>query len=1196
MKIKDMFEHDIDRNINGVIKVDQEDDGSVRQELNEYVVTDELRRHFKTLFDAYNRALDAPTDKVGVWISGSFGSGKSHFLKMLSYLFTNREAAGKTAIEYIAPRFEDDELADKAKRAAGVTTDAILFNMGIKSPLNKDGSAVARIFAKMYYESRGFYGADFKLARLERRIDDAGKTQEFRAAFEEVNHSPWVDGREDYDFNSDDVIEALSRTGVMSKDEAERWYEKSESNDFSIDQLTDDIAKYTKRREQECGGSYRMIFMADEMSQFIASDTELMLNLQSIVEALGTKCGGRVWVMVTGQQAIDQITKVKGSDFSKIQDRFNTRLSLSSSCADEVIRRRILAKNQAANDLLKAEYQERSAVLNNLYSFKDAAADLIGYEGAEDFASTYPFADYQFKLIQKIMDEMRNHGASGKNSSSAERSMLSGFQDSARCIEDKDQNALVPLWRFYNTISTSLEDYHRRVVLRAADAAQKGQGLEECDIPVLKLLFLILYVDKDMPANVDNLVTLMTDDVRTDRIVVREQISQSLERLVRQNYVARNGETYKYLTDEEQEIAQQISRVQPDATKITSKAAQIMFRQVFENAKVSVGKNVFDVEEYLDDTRYNSASGLALRVISGVDGAPIPSREDLLLSSSRGEAIVVLDSQQDYYDCLYQSACIEQYLNSRQADNRSEVVASILRGKQEERVALDKRAEDLMRQAVLHGTFYVYGSEYSPVKSASAKNMIEDCVRQLVSVTYNKLSLIDKNYDSDVQIKQILTAYTPAMNGQEPNAGAIEAVMRLLEARAAQHMQVTMSELLETYHAKPYGWAEIDIAAVVATLLAQKRARLLCAGQAIDLRDSKIIDYLRKAAKARQAVVEARQQLSRSAISKARQAVEELSGNHTLPLEEDSLAEACRGELEKRRDSLASLLSVKYQRNPDYPGYKEVVNAKNLIEGLLQSGRDAVDLIMAIAAKENELRDTAEDLEDIDEFFDSKVTVFDGACEIFKQMESERDYFEGASETLDALSVIGEAVKQPSLSLQFQKLSEANLQVRAAYKELLDQKRIAMLNSVEERYGDIEAYAQSKGIALARIGESRSARKDEVHNAATLTALDAVPVKLDRAQTTLYKMIDDAYEEANRPKPANTSVTVTTDHSGSAAPGSPNEPQSAPAPRRRVKSVSRSMVFRPLELNSQQQIDEYLDAARKELLRSLEGNDAIRLG
>ena len=315
-----------------------------------------------------------------------------------------------------------------------------------------------------------------------------------------------------------------------------------------------------------------------------------------------------------------------------------------------------------------------------------------------------------------------------------------------------------------------------------------------------------------------------------------------------------------------------------------------------------------------------------------------------------------------------------------------------------------------------------------------------------------------------------------------------------------------------------------------------------------------------------------------------------------MPLEEDSLADACRRELEKRRDGLASLLSVEYLRNPNYPGYKEVVDAKNLIEGLLQSGRDAVDLIMAIAGKENELGDTAEDLEDIDEFFGSKVAVFDSACEIFKRLENERDYFEGASETLDALSVIGKAVGQPSLNLRFQKLSEANLKVRDAYKELLDQKRTDMLNSVEECFRDIEAYAQNKGVALARIGEAHSARKNEVHDASTLTALDAVPVRLDRAQAALYESIDDANEEKNRPKPANTNVTVTTDHSGTAAPDLSNKSQPSPAPKRRVKSISRSRVFRPLELSSQQQIDEYLEAARKELLRSLEGNDAIRLG
>ncbi|MBM6989328.1 MAG: hypothetical protein I3I99_06990 [Olsenella umbonata] len=84
MRIRDMFERDIDRNINGVVQVS--DERSVAQELDEYVVTSELRRHFSDFFDAYTEALDTPTDRIGVWVSGYFGSGKSHFIKILSYL------------------------------------------------------------------------------------------------------------------------------------------------------------------------------------------------------------------------------------------------------------------------------------------------------------------------------------------------------------------------------------------------------------------------------------------------------------------------------------------------------------------------------------------------------------------------------------------------------------------------------------------------------------------------------------------------------------------------------------------------------------------------------------------------------------------------------------------------------------------------------------------------------------------------------------------------------------------------------------------------------------------------------------------------------------------------------------------------------------------------------------------------------
>ena len=182
MRIQDMFERDIDRNINGVIKIEQNDEEVIEQELAEYVVTNELRGHFSTFFDAYERALDAPTDKIGVWISGFFGSGKSHFLKMLSYLLSGQTANGRAAIDIIAPRFEDPMIEAKARRAVGVPTETILFNIDSKGPSNKDKTAILRIFARVFFEHLGFYGEDLKLARLERDIDQKGKTEASRTA------------------------------------------------------------------------------------------------------------------------------------------------------------------------------------------------------------------------------------------------------------------------------------------------------------------------------------------------------------------------------------------------------------------------------------------------------------------------------------------------------------------------------------------------------------------------------------------------------------------------------------------------------------------------------------------------------------------------------------------------------------------------------------------------------------------------------------------------------------------------------------------------------------------------------------------------------------------------------------------------------------------------------------------------------
>ena len=353
MRLHDIYKSDIDRDINGVIKVAQDDEASIKQELVEYVITRELRKHFTTFLNNYEHSIDYPTDKMGVWISGFFGSGKSHFLKILSYLLSNQIVAGRPAIRYFEDKFDDPMMYAQLERCASVPTDTILFNIDSKSPINKDSTAILRVFAKVFYEHQGFYGNDLKVAKLEQFITKKGKMDAFKEEFESINGDSWENARDAFAFWEDDIVDVLQSVLGISETAARNWFNGEETAELTIEQLVTEIRDYVNSR----GKDYRLLFMIDEVGQYIGSDGSLMLNLQTIVEEIGSKCGGRVWVMVTSQEAIDSITKISGDDFSKIQGRFNTRLSLSSSSVDEVIKKRILAKTDIAQQMLQMRFR-----------------------------------------------------------------------------------------------------------------------------------------------------------------------------------------------------------------------------------------------------------------------------------------------------------------------------------------------------------------------------------------------------------------------------------------------------------------------------------------------------------------------------------------------------------------------------------------------------------------------------------------------------------------------------------------------------------------------------------------------------------------------------------------------------------------------------------------------------------------------
>lgn len=397
-------------------------------------------------------------------------------------------------------------------------TDTILFNIDIEGSINKDKTAVLRVFAKMFYNYLGFYGENLKVAKLEQFIEKRGKTAEFRRVFEEKNGGPWLESRDAFAFFEDDVVDTLKEVLGMSEDAARNWFNGTETVETSIAQLVSEMKDYVDNKTDD----FRLLFMVDEVGQYVGGDTDLLINLQSLVEKIGSECGGKIWVVCTGQEAIDEIIKARENEFSRIQARFKTRLSLTSSSADEVIQKRILKKKPEVEPALEQVYSQNDSVLRNLFSFTDAMLDIKGYTGPQDFVRNFPFVPYQFIIMQKVFAEIRKHGNSGKHLSGGERSMLSGFQEAAQKIQDKDEYALAPFYLFYDTVHTFLDSSIRRVIERCQKAADNGDGIEQQDVDVLKLLYLIRYVD-DIPANLDNIVILMANDIRLDKITMRER-------------------------------------------------------------------------------------------------------------------------------------------------------------------------------------------------------------------------------------------------------------------------------------------------------------------------------------------------------------------------------------------------------------------------------------------------------------------------------------------------------------------------------------------------------------------------------------------------------------------------------------------------------------------------------------------------
>lgn len=1175
MMIRDMFAENINRPINGVIKVDQDAADVIEQEVREYVITKELKKHFISFFDYYSDAFDKATDDIGVWISGFFGSGKSHFLKMLSYILENKSVNGVPTVERFRQKFADDPatfmLIDRATRGK---TETILFNIDIEGSINKDKTAVLRVFAKMFYNHLGFYGDNLKVAMLEQYIEQLGKTEEFRKVFEAKKGKPWKEQRKVFAFNGKYIVPTLMEVLDISEEDAQHWFNDKTAVDFSIARLVEDIKSYVKRQPE----NFRLLFMIDEVGQYVGTDTDMLLNLQSLAEKIGSECDGKVWVICTGQEAIDEIIKVRADEFSRIQARFKTRLSLSSSSVDEVIQKRVLAKKPEAEKCLEGIYQENDSVLRNLFSFNGSVLDIKGYSGANEFAVNFPFVPYQFIIMQKVFSEIRKHGNSGKHLSGGERSMLSGFQEAAQKIQQQDEYALVPFFRFYDTVHGFLDSSIRRVIERCQNAANSGLGIEPQDVDVLKLLYLIRYVD-DIPANVDNIVILMADDIRTDKIALRERVGASLGRLMSQNYIGRSGDIYNFLTDEEQDVQRDIDNTVVDTASIVERIAQMIYADIYPTKKFRRdSKHDFDFDKMVDGVTTGAVSGgMKLRFLTVATDA-IEKSELRLMTESRGQAIVVL-SGSSYYESLESAMKIRKFVKQRNVAQLPKSIQDIIRSQQDEATRYEQSAMEDLKQAIVDAAYYVDG-EHIEIRGGDAKSRIDQALDYLVTHVYSDLDLINKNMETDEDVAEILTGnFLP---GAEPNRDAAAKIEEFLEVQNRTKLPTSMYDVQSRYQGIPYGWREIDVAAAVALLINQQKVTIKYGGMTIQPDDPKLPDMLRKKSEIGKTSISIRQAVTAVKMKSVRELLREFFDVMDVPDDEDGLVAFIIKKFEELKTHYEDL-NQRYTTGRKYPDQSKVQQAMQLAVDVLSQKKDNIALIDRVLKLEDQLFDSKEDLQAVEGFFKNQVQVFDAAAQMEENLRNELDYLSHEPAANDALNKIRLIVAVQG-GFSYQKIPELNslmATVREGHGRLLDAKRTEVGDMITQCMGAVHQAANGdikvKDL-IARADEFYTQQKQKVRDYQSLALLDGLIPPMLQYKDNALERIETLLAPPVPPKP-----TVP--------------PAGGPVPvvKKVIRSYNRSIIFPAKQLETMEDVDDYVEKIREQLKQLLKNCDGIKL-
>ena len=1166
-----IYKKDINRIIDGVIKADST--AKLAEEITEFVITGEQIRLLPRLFDT----LVPPQQANCVWISGDFGSGKSHLLKILSYVLENKLVIeGRPCAEIFAEKANDDfELKGQIQKACKVPTESVLFNIQeLHDGRGKNVTdPVLAIFLKVFNKKFGYDEKKPEIAEIERYYDNKGQYELLKSEYQKRHGESWEDARKSILLKLQKLAEVVADIEGIDKATAEKNL-RAQINGFKMD--IDGFVTIIKEHLAKQPAGSRFIFFVDEVGQFIGKDVHRMLSLQTIAEGLTDKTDGRSFIVVTSQMDMEStlgdLNTQQSNDFSRIQGRFTTRIFLTSANADEVIQRRLLEKKEDANKQLCLEYDKQKNIIRSLFNFGDQSQFRNNYKSDEQYAICFPFVDYQFNLLQaSIIELSKNNAFSGKQQSVGERSMLTITQDVAKLYKDKDLNQIVQFCDMYEGLRGVLQTKISNDILQAERTLN-----DELALKVLKTLFLVKYV-KGFPSSLDNITRVMLPTLDTDFPAFRSEIQEALNKLVRQSYIEKGAnDEYHYQTNEEKDIETEIKNeeLRPEATNEELK--KIFRDEIFSESKIKLSNfKIFPYGRMVDEVQDGRDAEMFIHFITPLNNLSEADRNNMNMYSMRHpeQLIVVLGEDKYLSDdmVMFKKAdkCLTRLLSRNDDGYRQQIISDKRRVNSRRREAIVDRLIQLTKSARL----YIGGNELTDIKSQDIKNRLNDAMKSLVEQVYTNLKMLTIEYD-DAMLKSIINSTTSGtLFGNLAEDACSMEIFNEISKQQRMAVRTKVKDLVDYFKGNTYGWYETAILCIIAKLYKLDKISFRNNGQPVADRD--LYNTLTNSMQQANTIVDIEEAITPAQVTKLKGQYKEFFNDESCTAQ--SAKDVHSAFIERLKRDIEELRSI-YDRNRF-----EFVKPLDAVLVTLKSLSNMV--YPGLYQNSKKVEDALDDKLDIADEIRNFITG--PQFSIFKRVETlttgnQANLAYVSQEQRDVLTSI---YKSTTPWRQMTKANDVLNTINEEIKELQSAARneaVALINDKFAAIKAIPAYTQIPENLRSQIDKFFSILSDSAKEERFIGNLKAMKSDIDRAYENSLKSINKWVEdEANKASKPQDNGTVP--------------PPPTPVKTFVRKESAMNVSFNKPMLETEEDVDAYLAALRAKMMSYINQNKNIML-